>query len=59
MIRFHDVCGLTVDQQQQTFVLSNSSGWLRQIRSSDLSPLEERWQQFDRRWDNHLLGIPG
>ena len=57
--RFHDVCGLTVDQQQQTFVLSNSSGWLRQIRSSDLSPLEERWQQFDRRWDNHLLGIPG
>ena len=55
--RFHDVCGLTVDRDQKAFVLSNSAGWLRQIRSDDLSDVRDQWQQFDRRWDNHLLTV--
>ena len=52
----HDVCGIAVSQDQQHFVLSNSTGQMRFLHADTLQ--EDRAQRIvlpDTQWDNHLL----
>ena len=54
----HDVCGVTVDGEGDSFALSNSLGELRSIDSASL--LEHRARRrIDRslRWDNHMTSV--
>jgi hypothetical protein len=53
---FHDVCGLSVSNDQKYFILSNSLGKIRYINSKTL--LEDKTKRLSypgKRWDNHLL----
>ena len=59
---FFDVCGLTVSADQQRFVLSNSSGEIRQLDARTLKEHSQLRQRFDGlHWDNHLftVALPG
>lgn len=53
---FHDVCGLTVSQDNKHFVLSNSAGKIRQINARTLKEDSTRRLYFpNTHWDNHML----
>ena len=53
---FHDVCGLAVSQDNQSFVLSNSAGKIRQINSRTLQENVDKRLAFQNvSWDNHML----
>jgi len=55
---FHDVCGLTVSQDNKYFVLSNSTGKIRQINAATLKLDKERSLSFPHtRWDNHMISV--
>jgi len=55
---FHDVCGLSVSQDQQYFILSNSAGEIRRISALSLQENRQLRQQFDgMHWDNHLFSV--
>jgi hypothetical protein len=55
---FHDVCGLTVSQDNKYFVLSNSVGKIRQINAHSLKIDKQKSLNFSgKSWDNHLLSI--
>lgn len=55
---FHDVCGITVTNDQDFFVLSNSSGQLRQLDARTLKEDITRRIRFpNTRWDNHLSTV--
>ena len=55
---FHDVCGLTVSQNQRSFILSNSNGELRYISALTLQEEKRRRLTFNAmHWDNHLLSV--
>lgn len=51
---FNDVSGLAVDESTGTFVLSSSSGQVRNIDTTSLEEDEGARRDFDVRWDNHL-----
>jgi hypothetical protein len=54
--RFHNVCGLTISNNQEYFVLSNSAGKIRQINSSTLLENTDLRQQLPKfQWDNHMI----
>lgn len=53
---FHDVCGLTVSQDNKYFVLSNSAGRIRQINARTLKENIDKRMKFNGvSWDNHML----
>ena len=53
---FHNVCGLTITNDEEYFVLSNSAGKIRQIKSSTLLENTELRQQLPtHQWDNHMI----
>ncbi len=55
---FHNVCGLTVSQDQEFFVLSNSAGKIRKIHGQSL--IEDRGMRLqfpELQWDNHLITV--
>lgn len=55
---FHDVCGLTVSQDNKYFVLSNSAGKIRQINARTLKIDKQKSLNFPgTSWDNHMLSI--
>jgi hypothetical protein len=55
---FHDVCGLTLSQDNKYFVLSNSAGKIRQINTRTLKINKQKSLQFpERNWDNHMISI--
>lgn len=55
---FHDVCGVSVSQDQNFFVLSNSAGHVRQLSAATLKEDVGRRVHFaHRRWDNHMLTL--
>ena len=55
---FHDVCGLTISKDNQRFVLSNSSGKIRQINARSLVEQKERRLNFpNMQWDNHMITV--
>lgn len=55
---FHDVCGLTISQDNKYFVLSNSTGKVRQINARTLKIDKRKSLYFpERSWDNHMLSI--
>jgi hypothetical protein len=55
---FHDVCGLTISQNNKYFVLSNSAGKIRHINAMNLTEDTELRLQFpNKQWDNHMLSI--
>lgn len=52
---FHDACGVAVTRDQQRFVLTNSSGQVRQLSASSLEEIASDRKQFpEMQWDNHL-----
>ncbi len=54
--RMQDVCGLGISPDQAHFILSNSQGELRYIRTADLQEDRSLRQHFQNtRWDNHML----
>ena len=56
--RFHDVCGITVDETQEYFVLSNSAGEIRHIHASNMHEEKSMRRRFDDiAWDNHMTRI--
>jgi hypothetical protein len=55
---FHDVCGLTVSQDNKYFVLSNSAGKIRQINARTLKIDKLKSLHFPQKsWDNHMISI--
>lgn len=55
---FHDVCGLTVSQDNKYFVLSNSAGKIRRINARTLVEDPNKRLKFNHvSWDNHMLSI--
>jgi len=55
---FHDVCGLTLTQDNKHFVLSNSAGKLRFIDSTSLKENKSKRLYFpETSWDNHMLTL--
>lgn len=55
---FHDVCGLMVSHDQRHFVLSNSRGDIRLIRTSDLKEDRALRMHFpEMSWDNHFFSF--
>jgi hypothetical protein len=55
---FHDVCGLTLSQNNKYFVLSNSAGKIRQINTRTLKVDKQKSLQFpEKNWDNHMISI--
>lgn len=55
---FHDVCGLTVSQDNKYFVLSNSAGKIRQINARTLKLDKQKSLHFpDKSWDNHMISV--
>lgn len=56
--RFQDVCGIALDIDKTHFVLSNSSGHIRYIRTTDLTENTQLRQSFTGyQFDNHLVTI--
>ena len=56
--RLHDVCGLTVSLDQRQFILSSSSGHVRQLDAFTLQELpDSRMHLPGISWDNHLHAI--
>ncbi|HBR97949.1 MAG TPA: DUF1513 domain-containing protein [Gammaproteobacteria bacterium] len=54
--QLHDVCGLGVSNDEQHFVISNSSGQLRFLDANTLQEDKTKRLHFPHmRWDNHLL----
>ena len=57
---FHDVCGLTVSQDNKYFVLSNSAGKIRQIDAYTLKRDKTKSLHFPQQsWDNHMISVIG
>ena len=57
---FHDVCGLTISQDKQYFVLSNSAGKIRQIDVHSLKQDKTKSLYFpNKSWDNHMISVIG
>jgi len=55
---FHDVCGLTISQDNKYFVLSNSAGKIRQINAANLKLEREKSLGFAKAsWDNHMISV--
>lgn len=55
---FHDVCGLTISQDNKYFVLSNSAGKIRQINAKTLKLDRDKSLNFpDNHWDNHMITV--
>lgn len=55
---FHDVCGLTVSQDNKYFILSNSAGKIRQINARTLKIDKQKSLNFpNRSWDNHMISV--
>ena len=55
---FHDVCGLTISQDNTYFVLSNSAGKVRQINARTLKINKKKSLHFPQQsWDNHMMSI--
>lgn len=55
---FHDVCGLTVSQDNKYFILSNSAGKIRQINAHTLKIDKQKSLNFPHKsWDNHMISI--
>jgi len=55
---FHDVCGLTISQDNKYFVLSNSAGKIRQINAKTLKLDREKSLNFPHQsWDNHMISV--
>jgi hypothetical protein len=55
---FHDVCGLTMSQDNKYFVLSNSAGKIRQINATTLMLDKDKSLSFPHtRWDNHMITV--
>lgn len=55
---FHDVCGLTLSQDNKYFVLSNSTGKIRLINASSLKLEKEKSLSFSQTsWDNHMISV--
>jgi hypothetical protein len=55
---FHDVCGLTISQDNKYFILSNSAGKIRQINARSLIIDKQKSFNFSgKSWDNHMISI--
>jgi hypothetical protein len=55
---FHDVCGLAVSQDNKYFVLSNSTGKIRQINAATLKLDKDKSFNFPHTsWDNHMITV--
>lgn len=55
---FQDVCGLTISQDNKYFVLSNSTGKIRQINTLTLKLDKEKNLNFPQSsWDNHMISV--
>ena len=53
---FHNVCGVTINNNEEYFVLSNSAGKIRHINSSTLLENTDLRQHLPHtQWDNHLI----
>jgi len=53
--RMQDVCGLGINAEQTHFILSNSQGEVRYIRTDNLQEHVELRQHYaNTKWDNHL-----
>lgn len=53
---FHDVCGLTISQDNKYFILSNSAGKIRQIDTRTLKESTRKRMKFHNvSWDNHMI----
>jgi len=53
---FHDVCGLSVSNNEEFFILSNSSGKIRYVNANTLrEDKDKRLIDMTKHWDNHLL----
>ncbi|MFT6326677.1 MAG: hypothetical protein ACJAYK_001664 [Crocinitomicaceae bacterium] len=53
---FHDVCGLSTSNNQEYFIISNSSGKIRYIDSKTLQEDKDKRLNYPgKNWDNHLL----
>ena len=58
--RMQDVCGLGLNTEQTYFILSNSQGEVRYIRTDNLQEQVELRQHYENtKWDNHLLVYNG
>lgn len=56
--RFRDVCGITISQDNQHFILTNSAGDVRQIATANLLESKQLRMHFSgMSWDNHLLSV--
>jgi hypothetical protein len=55
---FNDVCGLAISQDNKHFVLSSSTGKIRQINTATLKLDKEKSFNFpERSWDNHMISV--
>ena len=55
---FHDVCGLAVSQDNKYFILSNSTGKIRQINARTLKIDKQKSLNFPNiSWDNHMISV--
>jgi hypothetical protein len=53
---FHDVCGLTVSNDNKFFILSNSAGKIRYVNAETLQEDKDKRLNYpNKHWDNHLL----
>lgn len=53
--QLHDVCGICLSADKQSFVLSNSRGQIRHLDAHNLQEKRPQRIQLDHvRWDNHL-----
>lgn len=53
---FYDVCGIAVSSDQKRFIISNSSGQVRQLDAWTLLEVKEKRVTLPNiHWDNHLL----
>ncbi|MBQ0729568.1 MAG: DUF1513 domain-containing protein [Oleispira antarctica] len=55
---FNDVCGLAISQDNKYFVLSSSTGKIRQIHAATLKIDKEKSLNFPQHsWDNHMISV--
>ena len=55
---FNDVCGLAISQDNKYFVLSSSTGKIRQINAATLKIDKDKSLNFPQHsWDNHMISV--
>jgi hypothetical protein len=55
---FNDVCGLAISQDNKHFILSSSTGKIRQINAATLKLNKAKSLNFPQHsWDNHMISV--